>query len=108
MSPATASPRSKVASRFCTIPRSDKSPPDTSVKIQDTRQRADDVRTAQVRAALAECCYHGLRRVGVHVVGTLVRLTGKVGSYYQKQQATTVVLSLDGVERLENDLQVCR
>lgn len=109
MGPATASPRQAVAPRFRTLSRPDNSPPDTNEDIQNAhKQRADEVKTAQVRAALARCSHHALRRVGVHVDGTLVRLTGRVPSYYQKQQATTAVLPVDGVERLENNLRVDR
>ena len=36
----------------------------------------------------------------MHVDGTLVRLTGLVTSYYQKQQAIVAVLSLDDVEQV--------
>lgn len=107
MSPATAISHHAVAQRFRTLPRSNNSLPVTSEITPDAQQRADEVKTAQVRAALAKCS-QAFRRVGVHVDGTLVRLTGLVTSYYQKQQATVAVLSLDDVERLENELQVYR
>ena len=35
-----------------------------------------------------------------------VRLHGEVGSYYEKQMAQETVLRIDGVERIENLLQV--
>jgi hypothetical protein len=36
-----------------------------------------------------------------------VRLTGVVGSYYQKQMAQEVVRRLEGVTEVENNLEVC-
>lgn len=108
MSPATAPPRPAVGQRFRLLPLSNNSLPGTGRIVSAAQQRADEVKTAQVRAALTACSHQGLRQVGVDVDGTLVRLTGRVASYYRKQQATTAVLALDGVERLENELQVCR
>ncbi len=35
-----------------------------------------------------------------------VKLHGEVGSYYEKQMAQETVLRIDGVERIENLLQV--
>lgn len=35
-----------------------------------------------------------------------VRIEGTVGSFFQKQMAQEIVLRLDGVERVENQLQV--
>jgi osmotically-inducible protein OsmY len=35
-----------------------------------------------------------------------IKLTGVVQSYYQKQMAQEVIRRVDGVERVENDLEV--
>lgn len=102
MSPATASPLITAPTHL------ENSTPNTSVQLRNVQQRAVDAKVDRIRKAMIERGNHGLRRVGVHVDGALIRLTGRVSSYHLKQLATAVVLSLDGVERLENDLQVCR
>jgi len=102
MSPATVSP-------LITAPtHPENSTPNTSVLFRNVPQCAVDAKVDRIRKAMVERSNQGLRRVGIHVDGALIRLTGRVSSYHQKQLATAVVLSLDGVERLENDLQVCR
>lgn len=61
---------------------------------------------AQVRGALSKS--HGLSPRQVHVAanGNKVRLEGTVRSFYQKQMAQELVRRIDGVESVENELQV--
>lgn len=79
-----------------------------AVLHQATQQQVAGALDAQVRKALASHGYQSLREVGVQVDAGLVRLTGRVNRFHHKQLATQAVLSIDGVKRLENDLQVCR
>ncbi|MEM8945463.1 MAG: BON domain-containing protein [Planctomycetota bacterium] len=60
----------------------------------------------QVRGALSKS--HGLspRHVQIETRGGKVRLAGTVGSFYQKQMAQEIVRRVDGVETVENQLQV--
>jgi osmotically-inducible protein OsmY len=46
------------------------------------------------------------RQVQVATQGNKVRLEGTVGSFYQKQMAQEIVRRVDGVENVENQLQV--
>jgi len=108
MSPATASARAVTATRPRTIARSGKLSLKADAILRDVRQRAVEALAAQVRKALAGRSYRLLHSVGVHVDGGVLRLTGEVSTYYQKQLATASVLAVDGVERLQNDLQVRR
>ena len=69
---------------------------------------ADEPLVDQVRQALVGCGYDQLRRIRVSATPTgRVRLDGRVGSFYLKQVAQTAALSVLGVKRVENDLQVC-
>lgn len=69
-------------------------------------QRASEIARQRIRCALEASGYRALYQIEVHVHEGLVRLSGRVGSYYYKQRATAVVLPLDGVEQLRNELTV--
>ncbi len=64
--------------------------------------------------SLSERVSHALRRdpclarrdLQFESLEGMVKLTGVVQSYYQKQMAQEVIRRVDGVERVENDLEV--
>lgn len=67
----------------------------------------DDPLTTRICQALDRSGYGQLRRV--HVTARpngRVRLEGSVSSFYLKQVAQTIVLSVPGVTRVYNELQV--
>jgi osmotically-inducible protein OsmY len=61
---------------------------------------------AQVQGALSSSPYVNLHSFHVEASGGTVRLHGQVGTFFQKQMAQELVRRLDGVERIENLLQV--
>ena len=64
--------------------------------------------STQVQLALSDSPLFSLRRVHVEIAEGLVRLQGTVRSFYQKQMAQETVRRIDGVEQIENQLQVDR
>jgi osmotically-inducible protein OsmY len=60
----------------------------------------------QAAARLRRSPYPELRRVACEFHEGLLRLHGRVPSYYLKQIAQTVVRGLDGVEEIHNQLEV--
>jgi osmotically-inducible protein OsmY len=67
----------------------------------------DDILTEQICQALDRSGYGQLRHVRVAArPNGRVRLDGAVSSFYLKQIAQTVVLSVPGVTRIHNELQV--
>jgi osmotically-inducible protein OsmY len=60
----------------------------------------------QVRGVLNRSHVVPPRQVQVETQGNKVRLEGTVGSFYQKQMAQEIVRRVDGVENVENQLQV--
>lgn len=59
-----------------------------------------------IRDAFRQSGYHELRDVSVCVFGEGVRIEGNVRTYYLKQVAQTVAMSVHGVERIDNLLTV--
>jgi len=59
-----------------------------------------------VTAALASSPYVVGGRVRIEAGGGRVRLHGDVGTFFEKQMAQEVVRRIDGVEQVENLLQV--
>lgn len=59
-----------------------------------------------VEGALNRSPYLPARTVRVEALEGVVRLNGAVRSFFQKQMAQEVIRRLDGVERVENHLQV--
>ncbi len=108
MSYATATSCSAPALRFHSLPFLVNSQSGTSIQSSDAQQRADESRNAQAETAIAKCRYLTGQNVSVHVNEGLVRLTGRVGSYYEKQQATVAIQSVVGTGQIENVLKVCR
>ena len=60
----------------------------------------------QVRGALSRSPYLSPRQVQIEATNGNVRLAGTVSSFYQKQMAQELVRRVDGVETVENQLQV--
>ncbi len=46
------------------------------------------------------------RNMNVSADGNCVRLTGKVNSFFEKQMAQEVLRSVEGVDGIQNDLEV--
>jgi osmotically-inducible protein OsmY len=61
---------------------------------------------ATVHGALTSSPYLSAKHFRIEAADGLVRLEGTVGSFYQKQMAQEVLRRVDGVERIENQLQV--
>jgi len=60
----------------------------------------------QVQGALNQSHFLMPRQVQIETTGGNVRLEGTVVSFYQKQMAQELVRRVDGVETIENQLQV--
>ncbi len=59
-----------------------------------------------VHGALNQSPYFSPRQVQIEATEGNVRLEGTVGSFYQKQMAQELVRRVDGVDTVENQLQV--
>ena len=62
--------------------------------------------TSQIHTALKTSPHLSQRNLQFQAEQGRVTLEGKVASYFQKQMAQEVVLRLDGVEEIENLLEV--
>ncbi len=62
--------------------------------------------TEKLRSVLSHSHFLSPRQVQIETTGGNVRLEGTVGSFYQKQMAQEIVRRVDGVETVENQLQV--
>ena len=60
----------------------------------------------QVSGALTSSPYIAAKQFRIQAADGMVRLEGTVGSFYQKQMAQELVRRLDGVQKIENQLQV--
>ncbi len=79
----------------------------------EPRQRAEilTLREKEIVEARAASClrtspYAEIRLVACEFHEGMLRLWGRVPSYYMKQIAQTVVLGIDGVEEIHNQLEV--
>ncbi len=61
---------------------------------------------AQVEGALRGNPYLSTNQFHIQTSNGLVRLEGTVGSFYQKQMAQELLRRVDGVQQIENQLQV--
>ena len=78
-----------------------------SVRLPE--QILEDVHLAEhVERALRTTGYGPLREIAVTAQVRLVILRGTVPSYYLKQVAQETALLVAGVDRVRNDLDVCR
>lgn len=108
MSAATAAARAKYPSNSSQQGRSSTQTIDADYSAGIAQERADEIRAAQVRAVLANCQFASPKDYSIHVSDGVVQLTGRVHSFYRKQQATVAAQSVDGVEKIINDLKVSR
>jgi osmotically-inducible protein OsmY len=60
----------------------------------------------QVQGALTGNPYLSTKQFRIEAANGCVRLEGTVGSFYQKQMAQELLRRVDGVQRIENQLQV--
>lgn len=60
----------------------------------------------QVRGALSKSPYLTPKHVQIEATDGNIRLEGTVSSFYQKQMAQELARRVDGVDRVENQLQV--
>lgn len=60
----------------------------------------------EVHGALLRSPYVGAHDLRVEAVAGVVRLEGAVRSFFHKQMAQELIRRVDGVERIENRLQV--
>ena len=60
----------------------------------------------QVKCVLDRSPYISQNQVQIEASAGRVRLEGTVGTFYQKQMAQELARRVDGVERVENQLQV--
>ena len=60
----------------------------------------------QVHGALSRSPYVSRRELRVEAAEGVVRLEGAVRSFFHKQMAQELIRRVDGVERIENCLQV--
>jgi len=82
-------------------------------RVESTRTRvvpggADRSLAEQVEKALRATGYPGLRSITVSVHGRLAFLRGRVPSYYMKQKAQVVAMTVTGVTELCNEVEVIR
>ncbi len=59
-----------------------------------------------VHGALSRSPYVSTKKVKVEATDGHVRIEGTVGTFFQKQMAQELIRRLDGVQRVENQLQV--
>jgi osmotically-inducible protein OsmY len=79
-------------------------PIDTAVLA---KQCLEDLRLAErVARALRATGYPSMRTIEVTAGNRCVYLQGQVPSYYMKQVAQAVVLSVPGIQELHNELEV--
>ena len=71
-----------------------------------TESREDLHLAERVERALHATGYMLLRNIEVAVQARVVTLAGRVPSYYLKQVAQTAALSVPGIHRIQNDLEV--
>ena len=60
----------------------------------------------QVRGVLSQSPYLTSRQLQIEAKNGNVRLAGTVGTFYQKQMAQELARRVDGVQNVENQLQV--
>lgn len=61
---------------------------------------------SEARQRLYATGYTCLKRIDCRFCNGVLTLSGTVASYYQKQVAQTAVLSLEGIERVTNEIKV--
>lgn len=69
-------------------------------------RREDSVVERRITRRLQTSPYLSIRRVTCRFHEGMLRLQGRVPSYYLKQIAQTMVLEMDGVDEIDNQLEV--
>jgi osmotically-inducible protein OsmY len=72
-------------------------------------QQHEDLPSIQIaiKDALDRAGYGEFRCVDLQCVGGTIIISGRVPTYYLKQLVQNIALSAPGVERVNNQLQVC-
>lgn len=60
----------------------------------------------QVRNVLSDSTYLSEKHLHIEAADGHVRIQGTVGTFFEKQMAQELIRRVDGVERIENQLQV--
>jgi osmotically-inducible protein OsmY len=77
------------------------------IRITGSRQVAEDTRVAEeVARMLAASGRFALDRPEVSVSDGVVKLRGRVGSYFQKQVAQSAALTVIGARQVVNEIEV--
>ncbi|HEY2825983.1 MAG TPA: BON domain-containing protein [Pirellulales bacterium] len=71
------------------------------------QQRLDDRFEQKVSYALRQSPHLQSRNLRFEASEGRVTLRGQVNSWYQKQMAQETLLRLEGIDRVENQLEVC-
>jgi osmotically-inducible protein OsmY len=86
---------------------------DKKSRVLDYRQRAQipslrekEIVESRATARLKRSAYLEVRHVACEFNEGMLRLRGRVPSYYLKQMAQMAVLGMDGVDELHNQLEV--
>lgn len=69
-------------------------------------ESTDIIEQQDIEAAIAKSWSVDDKDIHVHVSGTTVKLTGSVGSFYQKEEAGRIAWNIPGIWHLENELAI--
>jgi osmotically-inducible protein OsmY len=69
-------------------------------------RREDEIIERRITRRLRTSPYLSVRRVTCRFHEGMLRLQGRVPSYYLKQMAQTMVLEMEGVDEIDNQLEV--
>jgi osmotically-inducible protein OsmY len=75
--------------------------------ITFSEEQIQELLDEKISSALRQNPYLQARNLRFEASEGRVTLHGRVGSWYQKQMAQESLLRLDGVDRVENQLEVC-
>jgi osmotically-inducible protein OsmY len=75
--------------------------------ITISEEQIQELLDEKISCALRQNPYLQSRNLRFEASDGRVTLHGRVGSWYQKQMAQESLLRLDGVDRVENQLEVC-
>ncbi len=77
-----------------------------TIDRQHQQHSADQQIVERVQDVLNSSGYPQLRQLRIHFDHGRVTLQGRLATYYLKQLAQTLVLSVEGVRDLDNDVKV--
>ncbi len=75
--------------------------------VTSAQDQAQELLEEKIASALRHNPHVQLRNLRFEAGDGRVTLHGKVGSWYQKQMAQESLIRIDGVDRVENQLEVC-